>query len=83
MQKLLDPKLLNYRATDYYAQQLCIAGAEYYANQGQTKTISVNTVIKNDGLADLAAFLEKYKDTDMSLNWTYSFGQIYDHETKT
>ena len=83
MQKLLDPKLLNYRATDYYAQQLCIAGAEYYANQGQTKTISVNTVIKNDGLADLAAFLEKYKDADMSLNWAYSFGKIYDPETKT
>ena len=83
MQKLLDPKLLNYRATVYYAQQLCIAGAEYYANQGQTKTISVNTVIKNDGLADLAAFLEKYKDADMSLNWAYSFGKIYDPETKT
>ncbi len=83
MQKLLDPKLLNYRATDYYAQQLCIAGAEYYANQGQTKTISVNTVIKNDGLADLAAFLEKYKDTEMSLNWDYSFGKVYDPETKT
>ncbi len=83
MQKLLDPKLLNYRATDYYAQQLCIAGAEYYANQGQTKTISVNTAIKNDGLADLAAFLEKYKDADMSLNWAYSFGKIYDPETKT
>ena len=83
MQKLLDPKLLNYRATDYYAQQLCIAGAEYYANQGQTKTLSVNTVIKNDGLADLAAFLEKYKDTDMSLNWVYSFNKKYDPETKT
>ncbi len=83
MQKLLDPKLLNYRATDYYAQQLCIAGAEYYANQGQTKTVSVNTVIKNDGLADLAAFLEKYKDAEMSVNWYYSFGKMYDPETKT
>ncbi len=36
MQQLLDPKLLNYRATDYYAQNFSIAGAENYANQGQT-----------------------------------------------
>ena len=36
MQQLLDPKLLNYRATDYYAQNFAIAGAEQYANQGQT-----------------------------------------------
>lgn len=36
MQKLLDPKLLNYRATDYYAQNFSIAGAEEYANAGRT-----------------------------------------------
>ena len=36
MQKLLDPKLLNYRASDYYAGDLCIAGAEAYANGGNT-----------------------------------------------
>lgn len=36
MQKLLDPKLLNYRAPDYYAQNFSIAGAEEYANAGRT-----------------------------------------------
>lgn len=36
MQQLLNPELLNYRATDYYAQDLCIAGAENYANSGRT-----------------------------------------------
>ena len=36
MQRLLDPDLMNYRATDYYAQQLSIAGAEAYANGGHT-----------------------------------------------
>ena len=36
MQQLLNPELLNYRATDYYAQNFAIAGAEQYANQGQT-----------------------------------------------
>ena len=35
MQQLLNPELQNYRATDYYAGDLCIAGAENYANQGQ------------------------------------------------
>ena len=36
MQQLLNPEYLNYRATDYYAQNFSIAGAEAYANQGQT-----------------------------------------------
>lgn len=36
MQQLLNPEYLNYRATDYYAQNFSIAGAEEYANQGQT-----------------------------------------------
>ena len=34
MQKLLDPKLINYRATDYYAGDFCIAGAEAFNLQG-------------------------------------------------
>ena len=29
MKRLLDPELLNYRATNYYAQDPCIANAEY------------------------------------------------------
>lgn len=36
MQKLLDPKLLNYRAVDYYGKNFSIAGAEEYANAGRT-----------------------------------------------
>ena len=34
--RLLDPKLLNYRAADWYGQTLSIAGAENYFNQGKT-----------------------------------------------
>lgn len=37
MKMLLDAKYLNYRATDYYAGSFSIAGAENYANAGQTK----------------------------------------------
>lgn len=36
MERLLRAELLNYRATDYYAQTLCIAGAEAYAKSGLT-----------------------------------------------
>lgn len=36
MQRLLDPKLVNYRATDYYSGDFSIAGAENYANAGKT-----------------------------------------------
>lgn len=35
MQKLLDPKLNNYRAADYYDQTLSIAGAKAYFSQGK------------------------------------------------
>jgi oligopeptide transport system substrate-binding protein len=37
MKQLLNPDLLNYRATDYYAGSFSIAGAENYACQGQSK----------------------------------------------
>ncbi len=83
MQQLLNPDLKNYRATDYYSGNFCIAGAEFYANQGQTKTIAPNTVIANDGLADLDAFLEKYGDEIAYVDWEYSFGEVYDYDTKT
>ena len=36
MQRLLDPKLLNYRATDYYDGEFAIAGARNYAYGGRT-----------------------------------------------
>lgn len=34
MKQLLNPDLLNYRASDYYAGDFCVAGAEAYANGG-------------------------------------------------
>lgn len=36
MERLLRPELMNYRAADYYAQSLCIAGAEAYSKSGMT-----------------------------------------------
>lgn len=36
MQMLLDPQLMNYRATDYYDGDLAIAGANNYAHSGRT-----------------------------------------------
>ena len=36
MKQLLNPDLLNYRASDYYAGDFAVAGAEAYANQGST-----------------------------------------------
>ena len=83
MKQLLNPALTNYRASDYYAGSLCIAGAEFYANQGQTVECSPNTVIKNEGLADLDAFVEKYGSALAYVNWYYSFGEKYDPETDT
>lgn len=81
MKRLLDPELLNYRATDYYARDLCIANAEYYANQGQTKTITVRTVMANEGFETLDEYLAAYGDVPAYVNWNYSFGDTYDPAT--
>ncbi len=60
MQQLLDVKYLNYRATDYYAGNFCIAGAENYANSGRV----INKANSTDGDAMAYAFdaLKKGED---------------------
>ena len=77
MKRLLDVKLLNYRASDYYDQTLSIAGAKAYANSGR--------VVYNDSygawaLADLTKNEEgQYVNPDgakmyiglgVALDWT-------------
>ena len=77
MKRLLDVKLLNYRATDYYANTLAIAGAKAFANSGRT--------VYNDSyaawaLADLTKNEEgqyvnpdgalMYIGLDIALDWT-------------
>lgn len=52
MQKLLDVNLLNYRASDYYAGQFCIAGAEDFANAGKTVNTD-NGLIGQYSIGDL------------------------------
>lgn len=47
--RLLDPKLINYRATDYYGQTLSIAGAANYSQQGTSKYVDDASLV----LADL------------------------------
>ena len=81
MRQLLDPALQNYRAADYYSGNLCIAGAEFYANQGQSKTLTAMAAMKNDKISDLDQFLEKYKDTTVLINWKASFSKTYDPES--
>ena len=77
MKELLNPLLKNYRASDYYAGDFCIAGAEFYANQGQTVGCTPNTIIANEGLADLDAYLTKFAASIASVNWSYSFGDTW------
>ena len=60
MKRLLDPELLNYRATDYYASDLCIAGAENYANSGRT----VKKANSLDGSGMDYAFADLTKGSD-------------------
>ncbi len=48
MKRLLDSKLLNYRATDYYDQTLSIAGAKAFANSGVAKYVDDASVVVAD-----------------------------------
>ena len=54
MKRLLDPALLNYRASDYYAGQFCVAGAEAYANAG-SEAFSENALNNYYTMDDLTA----------------------------
>ena len=70
MKRLLDAKLLNYRASDYYAGDFCIAGAEAYANSGRT--------VKNDnGVSGaIAAVADLVKNEDGTYS-TAEGGEVY------
>ncbi|MBR2048564.1 MAG: hypothetical protein IJ960_08220 [Oscillospiraceae bacterium] len=44
MKRLLDVRFLNYRASDYFAGNFCVAGAEAYYNSGKTVYVDDATV---------------------------------------
>lgn len=60
MQQLLNPDLLNYRAADYYSGDFVIAGAEAYANSGNT----VKKVVSGDGVTVDVPFADLVKGED-------------------
>lgn len=60
MQQLLDSSKLNYRASDYYSGNFVIAGAENYANSGNT----TKTAISVDGDAKAYEFSTLVKNAD-------------------
>ncbi len=55
LKRLLDPKLINYRASDYYSGDFCIAGAEAYSKGGNTvkNANSANGETMTYAIADL------------------------------
>ncbi len=77
MKRLLDVKMLNYRATDYYAQTLAIAGAKAFANSGRTVyndtygALALADLTKNDeGQYVNADGALMYIGLDVALDWT-------------
>ena len=77
MKRLLDVKLLNYRATDYYAQTLAIAGAKAFANSGRTVyndsygEWSMDDLTKGeDGQYVNPNGAKMYIGLDIALDWT-------------
>ncbi len=78
MQQQLDPLFQNYRADSFYNGATVIHNAENYVKQGSTTAVTVNTVMKNEGIT-LEQFLEKYKDAKSYVNWDCSFGDTYEN----
>lgn len=78
MERLLDPKLLNYRASDYYAGSLCIANAEAYATSGNMSFIE-NYVEGNYTMDDLTLgddgqyYTPEGKAVYIALNYTLQY----------
>lgn len=64
MKQLLDPKLINYRATDYFTGSLCIAGAEDYFYSGRT--------VKNANSADAETMTWQISDLVKGEDGTYT-----------
>ncbi len=81
MRRLLDPELLNYRASDFYAGNFSIAGAERYANQGQSVMLKVYEVMERDGIFAAEDFVFTYGDSKAHINWSDSFGEAYNSQT--
>ena len=77
MKRMLDPKLMNYRAEDVYTGSLVLAGAENYANQGKSTycdnaSLSFSNLVKNDdGTYSTANGEPVYVawDNDSGLEW--------------
>lgn len=74
-QRLLDPKLRNSRASDWYGQALSIAGAERYNNQQILKYVDDASIVVSELLEDedgnyITAKGEKvFIAVDMNLGW--------------
>lgn len=79
--RLLNPAAQNYRADSMYTGDVKIYNAEAYLKQGQTTPTSVGTIMSNEGLADIDAFLAAHGEDIAYINWSYSFGAAYDAAT--
>ena len=79
MERLLDPKLRNSRAADYYDGDFSIAGAEAFARAGQTLMVdngvnleySMENLVKDeDGAYVTEEGFPAYLAVDYALKWT-------------
>ncbi len=79
---LLNPKAQNYRADSYYSGALRITNAEGYAKQGVPADTTYRDFMGIDGVEDAEEWLASKGDEKGYVNWSYSFGDTYDFETK-
>ncbi len=81
MKLLLDPDMMNYRASDYYGSGVCIHNAKNYVYAGKESPLTVREYMDQEGYDDLDAFVADYADVASYIDWNYSFGDTYDAAT--
>ncbi|MBR6709589.1 MAG: hypothetical protein IKL84_07920, partial [Clostridia bacterium] len=79
----LNPQAQNYRADSFYSGNMVITGAESYAKAGTESDTSYGAYMAITGDADIDALLANHGTEPGYINWSYSFGDTYDFETKT
>lgn len=80
--RLINPKAANYRADGLWSGDMVIVGAEAYAKQGTATETSINAMMEIEG-TDLEGFLAAHGTEKGYIDWSSSYGDTYNWETKS
>ncbi len=80
--RMIDPKAANHRADGLWSGNLVVMGAEAYGKAGTSSETTFGTLIANEG-TDMEGFLAAHGEEKGYINWSNSYGDTYDFNTKS